>query len=757
MKIDKDVQRLVDGYGNWVKKDSVNEPLGVSRMTSDLYPYTSIFSPIRVNKIEIKNRLVMAPMGNIDMCEESGRPNQKMLNYFFERAKGGTGLLTTGLVPISHGIDPTVTEKKNLTYFPRIDSSRTNLMGWRDLAQGVHAYDSKIFIQLSAGLGRVGNPQCLLEKYQLPVSSSFNPNFYISEIPCRRISDRKLTKIIKNFGQASSDAKHCGLDGVYLHAHEGYLIEQMTNPAFNRRKLGKYRDYKKFGVDIIKEIRRRVGPHYPIMYRIDLSLALNETYGKDGMNVKQLRKFKNGRDIADSLDFMKDLVAAGVDMFDVDLGCYDNWWLPHPPSSMPSGCYVDIAAITKKYFKDNNIKSNLGLEVPVVAVGKLGYPDLAEKVLREEKCDMVMLGRPLLSDPDWPNKAFSNRVDEIKPCIGCQEGCINEFVEAGHPQCAINARTGFEDVFPSKLIKTNKPKKVCIVGGGPGGMEMAYILAKRGHTVELFEKSNKLGGRVVPGSVPKIKFDVENYLKFLEDRTKKTEEKYNLKVHMNTTVTTDMIKKGKYDEVVLAYGTRDINIPFKGIEKVKTVQGVDVLVDPNLTKGVSKAVIIGGGVVGCETAYYLKYEKGIDVDVVEMMPHFMKGVCTANRAHLIHYLKKENVNLYNCAKVVSFGDGLVNIERNVSKTVPNPYNTWQPILPDNVENPLAKKIKTDIEEMSIKADLFILAMGGVADRTFFKKAQQEQVAPLIHTIGDSARPGKILEAVRNAYRLGIEI
>ena len=198
MKKDILVQQLVNSFGNWVRTDCENRAGGTARMTRDLYPYTSLFSPIRINKLTVKNRLVMAPMGNCQMAEETGRPNDKMLQYFFARAEGGVGLLTTGLIPISHHIDSSVTEKGNYSYFPRIDGTRTNFMGWRDLAQGVHARGSRIFIQLTPGLGRVGNPQCLLTKLQLPVSASWNPNFYLPDVPCRPLTDLECDKIIRN-------------------------------------------------------------------------------------------------------------------------------------------------------------------------------------------------------------------------------------------------------------------------------------------------------------------------------------------------------------------------------------------------------------------------------------------------------------------------------------------------------------------------------------------------------------------------------
>ncbi len=757
MKTDAKVQALVDGYGSWVEKEAENCAGATGRMTKELYPYDSMFSPIRVNRMTVKNRLVMAPMGNIDMCEETGRPNDKMLQYFFERAKGGVGLITTGLIPISHGIDYSITELGKLSYFPRIDRSRTVFSGWRDLAQGVHAYGSKIMIQLTPGLGRVGNPQCLITQKKFPVSASLNPNFYISQIPCLPLSDHKLKKIVRNAGQAAADANAAGLDGVYLHGHEGYLLEQMTNTAFNRRKLGRYADWQRFGIDLVREIRRRCGDGYPILYRIDLSLALNETYGEEGMRISALKKFSNGRTVDQTLHYMANLVRAGVDMFDVDLGCYDNWWLPHPPAGMPAGCFLPVSRTVKEYFKKNNIKSNAGLDVPVVGVGKLGYPDIAEKALRDGDCDMIMLGRPLLADPDWPAKAFAGNVEDIRPCIGCQEGCINEFVDGGHPQCAVNPRTGFEHITDENPPPAGRVKRIAVVGAGPAGVVFSVGAAKRGHKVDLFEKSAQIGGRIVPGCVPKIKYEIANYKKYLEHILEEAARTTGLQVHMNHAAEVEWLKGENYDGIVFATGTQAIAPKLPGIENANTVQATDLLSDNTLIGGAKKIVVIGGGVVGCETAYWLKYEYGCGVTVVEMLPNLMEGACTANRGHLIYYLKKAGVKLLNCARVTGVEGNKVRITRNVSKGVPDSCNTWQPILPKNIENPLAKKIGPKEREETLEADLIVLAMGGRPDDAMFFEAQRLHAAPEIYNIGDSFSAGKVLEAARAAWALSSKI
>lgn len=751
------VQDLMNQYGNWMLDGQKTNCKGsCGKMTQNLYPYEQIFSPIQVNRTVIKNRVVMAPMGNLQMCEETGRPSQKMLEYFFARAKGGVGLITTGLVPVSHNIDHSVTEAGDLSYFPRIDRTRTVYSGWRDLAQGIHAYGSKVFIQVTAGLGRVGAPTCLLTKHKLPRSASLNPNFYMPELPCLRLSDRKLGQIVKNIGQAAADSKTLGIDGIYLHGHEGYLLEQMTNPAFNRRKIGKYSDWKRFGLDCVREIRKRTDGSYPIMYRIDLSLALEETYGERMNTVKSLKKFRNGRTIQQTLEYMAELVEAGVDMFDVDLGCYDNWWLPHPPAGMPAGCFLDISKIAKEYMKKQNIKSNAGLEVPIVAVGKLGYPDIAEQALRSGDCDMVMLGRPLLADPEWCNKTYAGKVKEILPCIGCQEGCVNEFVEGGHIQCTVNPRTGFEEIYSEEIPVASKKKRIGVVGAGPAGIQFALTALARGHQVTLLEKSDTLGGKVIQGSAPKIKFDFDNYMEYLKNQVEMAKKQEDFQLRLGFLVTPEWLKEQTLDAIVFANGTRNIDPPFQGKEKVRTVQAVDLLVHPELLESAKDVVVVGGGTVGCETAYWLAYEKDCKVKVVEMNAQMMDGVCTANRGHLLHYMEMKDVELLNCAKVVSFDTGKVIIDR-LQKNVPDPYNTWQPILPKNIDNPLAKTPGTESRREEITAELVVLAMGGRAEDTLYYQALKDHAADEVYNIGDSSKAARVLEATRAAYRLARNI
>lgn len=742
---------LLDSFPQWFENES---QFSEARLDNKLFPYDKLFSPIQINSIKVKNRIVMGPMGNISMAEEMGRPANKMVQYFTERAKGGVGLITSGLVPISQNIDPTVTELGDRSYFPRIDRSRTVFAGWRDLAENIHAHGAHFFIQLTPGLGRVGSPESMIKKYKLPVSASWNPNFYLTSVPCRPLTDGECRRIIKAAGQAAADAKAALIDGVYLHGHEGYLLEQMTNSAFNRRKMGRYANWQTFGLDMVKEIRKRAGNRYPIMYRIDLSLALNAVYGERMNTVSTLKKFKNERTIAMTLDYMENLVKAGVDIFDVDLGCYDNWWLPHPPNSMPSGCYLPVSRLVKQYFTEKNILSNVGLPVPIVAVGKLGYPDLAEKALRDEACDMIMLARPLLADPQWPNKAFSGRVKDIRPCIGDQEACINEFVEGGHPQCAVNPRTGFEDVYSAELPPIDSIKQIAVVGAGPAGVICATIAAKRGHKVTLYEKQDRIGGMLVPGSKPRIKYEVANYLGYLQHQVDLAVDNGNLTVKTGIETSAGDLKRLGYDAIIVCTGGTPVHPSISGLDLPHVVQAVDVLRNPDLAIQAQNVVVVGGGAVGCECAHFLSAELGKKVTVIEMLEAFMIGLCTANRGHMIHELEKMNVPLMNCTRLKSVQPGSITVEQNVSNTLPSPYITWTPLLPENIENPLARPVRQQLEEKVLPADLVVLALGLRPNTRIYDECVEKNAAPQVLQIGDAFQIRRVFEAVKAGYAVG---
>jgi 2-enoate reductase len=749
MDYEKKISDLLASYGKW-RENGFNLP----KMDSKLYPYTSMFSPITINKLKIKNRVIMAPMGNISMAEETGRPNEMMLKYFEARAKGGVGLITTGLIPVSFGIDKSLIELGDLSYFPRIDRSRTVYSGRRDLAMLCHAQGAAVFVQLTPGLGRVGNPQCLVTQHKFPRSASFIPNRYMKEVPCLRLIDKSLDKIVKLIGQGAADAKASNLDGVYLHGHEGYLLEQLSNKAFNHRRFGKYADKERFGVEMVKEIRKRVGPDYPIMYRIDLTLALNATY-KDRMKRQYpLKKFKKERSVQETLVYMKHLVEAGVDVFDVDMGCYDNRFLPHPPASMPVGCYLELSKIVKDYFRENKVSTNKGQEVPIVGVGKLGYPDIAEKALRDGKCDMVMLGRPLLADPYRVNKAYKGDVDKIIPCIGCQEGCLNEFVEGGHPQCAVNALTSFEFEYPNGVVKAEKSKSCLVIGGGPAGIEAARVLLERGHKVTLAEKNPYLGGQVVEASVAKIKYEMKSYLDFIRGEVEDMKKNPNFTLLLQKEVTPAFFRENMFDVIIVATGAKEYKPKISGIDSPNVYLAKDIFFHPELVKDKNNIVVAGGGMVGIECAYFLSSEYDKKVTVIEMDKYIMNHMCTANRGHLIHYLEENGSSLLNMTRLTKVDPDKLEVEMNVDKNKPDPYNIRSPILPENILNPLEKKVRDVRVKKTIKCDCLIVALGSHSEDSLYDYLVANNAAQEIYRIGDAIKPRRVWEAVVSGFRKG---
>ncbi|WP_406657650.1 FAD-dependent oxidoreductase [Methanolobus sp. ZRKC2] len=720
--------------------------------------FEKLFEQDRIGECKLKNRIIMAPVGNINMADPFGRPLNKMIEYFIERAKGGTGLLITGLVPVSYGIDPTILEENNTTYFPRIDgSSRTRLGGWRDLTAGVKPYGSKIFIQLSAGLGRVGSPEPAL-KGKILRSSSWNRNFYIPQVPHLPLSDRKIKKIVKMLGQSAANAKISGFDGIHIHGHEGYLMDQLTSAPWNRRIFGRYRNKFQFGIDVVREIKERCGEDFPVIYRLDLTQALQESYGDE-----IFRKHFHGKErtIDEGLRFCKALYEAGVDAFDVDKGCYDNWFWPHPPSYFDDAVYVrEMAGRLKDYFRHEDIPAK------VIAVGKLGKPEKAEEVLKNGWADFVMLGRPLLADPYWPAKVRQNRPQEIIHCIGDHEGCIESFKKGGHPCCSVNPYTGFEDT--KKLVRANTIKKVAIIGAGPAGCEAAITAHKRGHDVTVFEKTGKIGGQLSLACKMTIKHDIRRYLDNLQYRMELL-KKEGLQIELNKMVEADDVKGG-FDVIICCNGLKTMIPSINGLERIRHLEAREFLSrDMELPADVKDVLVVGGGMLGCEIAYSLAYEKELNVTLVGKNKELMPETVLTNRAQMLWMLMgkgspsgkqedslKKPVRVYNASKVEGFSGEKAYIKANVGRK--NPYTPWKALIPENVNNPFEKRLDPyNMEEIVIKTDFVIFAIGGEADDTLYNKLLKAHSANEIYCVGDSSRPGGVWEAVTGANEIARNI
>ena len=401
-------------------------------------------------------------------------------------------------------------------------------------------------------------------------------------------------------------------------------MDQLTSDPWNRRKFGRYKNKHQFGIDVVREIKKRCGEDFPVLYRIDLTQALEETYGDE--RFKEMFGGKE-RTIEDGLEFCKVLYEAGVDAFDVDKGCYENWFWPHPPSYFDDVVYVeDIAGRLKEFFRKE------GIGAKVVAVGKIGKPEKAVEVLDKGWADFVMLGRPLLADPYWPKKVKEDRIKEITHCIGDHEGCIESFKMGGHPCCSVNPYTGFED--RKKLTKTDMPKKVAVIGAGPAGCEAAITAHKRGHDVTLFEKSSNVGGQLYTAGKRAIKHDIRRYLGNLEYQIDLLKNE-GLKTVFNTEIKPDDVIN-RYDVVLCCSGLK-VNTPsIEGIEQIRYNEVRDFLnQDMQLPDDVENVLVVGGGVIGCEVGYSLAYEKDINVTIVGKNKELLPDTVLANRSQML--------------------------------------------------------------------------------------------------------------------------
>lgn len=659
-----------------------------------------LFEPVSIGKLKLKNRFSMAPMGPLGLADAEGGFNQRGIDYYTRRAQGGTGLIITGVTFVDneveeHGMPNCPCSTHNPVHFVRTS---------REMNERIHAYGAKSFLQMSGGFGRVTIPTNLGEFP--PVAPSPIQHRWLDKT-CRELTIEEIRYIVRKFGEGAYNAKRGGFDGVQIHAvHEGYLIDQFAISMFNNRTDeygGSLENRLRFAREIVEEIKKTCGADFPVTLRYSPKSFIKD-WREGALPGEEFVEM--GRDIPEGIETAKLLVEYGYDALDVDVGSYDSWWWSHPPMYQQKGLYIEYAKIVKD-----------AVDVPVICAGRMDNPELATRAVADGACDIVSLGRPLLADPDYVNKLRAGKYESVRPCLSCQEGCMGRIQEYSMINCAVNPECARERAFA--LVPALKKKKVAIIGGGPAGCEAARVLAERGHEPLLYEKSGRLGGSLIPGGAPDFKEDDIA----LADWYGYTLNELGVSVNLNTEITAADLQKLDFDTAIFATGS--VPKMFSLGDDSAVYSAEQVLLGEKQTG--DNVVIVGGGLVGCETALWLANE-GKTVTIVEALDKLMAvnaPLCHANSDMLEALIPYKGIDV-KCRHTVVKTEG--------SKV-------------------FVKNLDTG-GSAEIKADSVILCVGYASNTTLFETAQD---FPEIHLIGDAKNVANVHSAIWDAFEVASHI
>ena len=630
-----------------------------------------LFQPVNIGKMELKNRLVVPPMGT-GFSAPDGTMTDRLIEYQEARARGGFGLIIleiTSIDPLGNGA-PSELGIWDDKFIP----------GLSRLVGRIHAAGAKIAVQLhhagretfSSNLGG-----------QQPVAPSPIPDPIVREVP-RELTVEEIKALVEAYAQGARRAKESGFDAVELHGAHGYLIAQFMSAYANKRTDeygGDFERFLRFPLEILQRVRELVGPDYPVLFRISADEAVPQ-----------------GRTLEESVVVAKRLVEAGVDALHVSIGVYESFHLTSAPPAMEPGFNAAAAATIKR-----------AVSVPVIAVGRIIDPSIAEDIISSGKADLVAIGRSSLTDPEFAIKAKEGRPDDIVKCLSCNEGCIDMLMlgNAGIT-CIQNPALGREAEYAS--AGAAKAKKVVVAGGGPAGLEAARTAAIWGHNVTLYEKGDALGGQVLLAAVPPTK---EIWLEVVRSRVKDL-QRLGVQIKLGCELTPQMVKQLSPDVLIVATGSAPLFPDIPGVDRDNVVTAQDVL---SGTAVGSRVVVVGGGLVGCETADYLAHQ-GKDVTIVEMLRHTAQDISPAARYFLRRRLKAGNVKILTSTPVKAITDeGVV-------------------INPESGERTLGP------------VDTVVLATGARSVNDL--SAEVKKLVPEVYVIGDATSPGKVLQAVQQA-------
>lgn len=628
-----------------------------------------------IGNLRVKNRIGMAPMGNGQKDPDGGMA-QGLREYFAERAKGGTSMIFYGALvtgEVEGAFSTCLDEPK---FFNRMEQA-TDMM---------HGYGAKACLQVLIGTGRVGGAIPGVGKC---VSASAVPAFWDPTMICQPLTTDQVEMLANKMGTGCAMAKRAGFDCIEIHAYGGYLMDQFLSAAWNKRTDkygGDLTGRMRLLMECIENIQKCCGKDYPIIVKYSPQ-----------------HYFEGGRKLEEGLEMARRLEAAGVAALHVDPGSYETWNKIIPTVYEYKRHYsLEAAEAVKKV-----------VNIPVMASGHFGDPEFAEQCLLEGKLDYILLGRPLLADPNWVTKVKENRLDDLVPCILCNKGCMERCFEDKRTGCALNPLTGREKqnlIVPS----SHPPRKILVVGGGPGGCMAAITAAEQGHQVELWEKTRELGGNVIAAAAPVFKKDVRRLVQYHRTQV----AKHNIKVRYMKEGTPEAIKAGNFDMVICAIGGTPVAPKLPGMERDNVVFAADVLKEKKFTG--EQVVVIGGGLVGMETALDLDM-KGKKVTVVEMLDKVLaENLFPTDRMSLNELIDASGLTLLPGHKLLSVEDAGVHVEETATG-----------------------------EEKTIPCDTVVLAMGFKPN--FALEDAIRDAVPDVVTIGNADKPATILKAVWEGY------
>ncbi|MEZ4358439.1 MAG: FAD-dependent oxidoreductase [Eubacteriales bacterium] len=633
-----------------------------------------IFRPISIGSTKLKNRLVVAPMVTV-FCDTDGMATERFIAYHEAKAKGGWGLIIVedyAVDPLGRGFwTPGLWKDEQI-------ASHTKL------TERVHKAGAKIFAQVYH-CGRQTTSAVIGKQ---PVSASPLPCPILGQVP-RELTTDEVKKIVSQFGDTALRAKKAGFDGIEVHGAHGYLIAQFMSKYSNKRNDeygGPLKNRVRFPLEIIADIREKCGPDFTIDFRISA-----DEYVPGGRTIEETKT------IAIMLE------KAGVDSLHVSAGVYESTWAIIPPLNITPAWIVDYAEAVKKV-----------VNIPVITVGRINDPLIAESVISSGKADMVAMGRGSLADPELPNKFKEGRYEDIRHCIGCQQGCLEILFNNQPIRCLVNPTLGFE--YLNELKKTSNPKKVTVVGGGPAGLEAARAAAIAGHSVTIYEKTDRLGGQYNLAAIAPAKGDFASYSAWAARQV----AKLGVNIKLNTEYSVSVFEKDKPDVVILATGSYISRPPVTGIDGENVVDAQDILLGKVTAK--QKVIVAGGGLIGCETATYLA-SLGRQVTIVEMLPEIAKEEEFTRKVLLMKAIERQHISVMTNTKLLE-----------ITKS--------------------GAKVDADGEVMDVKADTIVMALGVLPNN---KLADDLKGKVEVKVVGDASKARNALEATREGFLAGASI